>query len=357
MVGPADAYLTQTLAGRYQLIRHLADGNFSHVFQAVDQRSSALVAVKMLQPSAAVHPESTVEFKHEGELLERLARSGNVIGLLDSGNTQITVKIDGQSVPLSVSFHAMELADGALSELLPLYDELDWHRKLEIFRDVVVGAHQMHLQRIMHRDLKASNVLLFDTEAARVVAKVSDLGRSRDLGLPPRFEVDAYVAGRGDMSHAPPEHLWRLGQADDAALRQADIYLAGSVLFELGTGVGITSMTFTDWFAHSCAAVTMNPQDRKTAFRAAGRLMAEAHEDALGVLADESPKAIRHLVVDLVRQMCHPIPARREHRFRVERKNPAWGLQWAIRRIDIIIIKNLKTGRAMNSARKDRQRS
>ena len=74
MVGPADAYLTQTLAGRYRLIRHLADGNFSHVFGAVDQRSSALVAVKMLQPSAAVHPESTVEFKHEGELLERLAR-------------------------------------------------------------------------------------------------------------------------------------------------------------------------------------------------------------------------------------------------------------------------------------------
>ena len=355
MVGPADAYLTQTLAGRYRLIRHLADGNFSHVFRAIDQRSSALVAVKMLQPSAAVHPESTVEFKHEGELLERLARGSNVVGLLDSGNTQITVEINGQSVPLSVSFHVMELADGALSELLPLYDELDWRRRLHIFRDVVVGAHQMHLQRIMHRDLKASNVLLFDTETARVVAKVSDLGRSRDLRLPPRFDVDAYAAGRGDMSHAPPEHLWHLGLTDDMALRQADIYLAGSVLFELGTGVGITSLTFTDWLAHSHAAASMNPQDRETAFRAAGRLMAAAYEDALGVLADESPKVIRHLVVDLVRQMCHPNPARRERRFRVERKNPVWGLQWVIRRVDIII-KSLEKSRAMNSSRRDRRR-
>lgn len=356
MVGTADAYLTQTLAGRYRLIRHLADGNFSHVFSAIDQRSSALVAVKMLQPSAAVHPESTVEFKHEGELLERLARSSNVVSLLESGNSQITVEINGQSVPLSVSFHAMELADGALSELLPLYGELDWRRRLQIFRDVALGTHQMHLERIMHRDLKASNVVLFDTEAARVVAKVSDLGRSRDLRQPPRFDVDVYAAGRGDMSHAPPEHLWHLGLSNDIGLRRADIYLAGSVLFELGTGVGITSLTFTDWFAHSRAAATMSPQDRETAFGAAGRLMADAHENALGTLADESPKAIRHLVVDLVRQMCHPDPARRERRFRVERRNPAWGLQWVIRRVDIII-KTLEMSRGMNSTRTGRRRS
>ena len=168
MVGPADAYLTQTLAGRYRLVRHLADGNFSHVFRAVDQRSSALVAVKMLQPSAAVHPESAVEFQHEGALLERLTRSSSVVGLLDSGNTQIAVEINGQSVPLSVSFHVLELADGALSELLPLYNQLDWLRRLHIFRDVVVGAHQMHLQQVMHRDLKASNVLLFDTAATQL---------------------------------------------------------------------------------------------------------------------------------------------------------------------------------------------
>ena len=351
MVSPAEAYLTQSLAGRYQLVEHLADGNFSHVFKANDQRLNALVAVKMLQPSAAVHPESTVEFKHEGEMLTRLERSSNVISVLHSGNSQITVDINGTPVPLSVSFHVLERADGALSELLPLREEVEWCDKLVMFRDVVVGTHQMHLQRIMHRDLKASNVLLFDTRSIRVVAKVSDLGRSRDLRQQPRFDVDAYAAGRGDKSHAPPEHLWHLGRTDEAALRRADIYLAGSVLFELATGVGITSMTFTDWVAHSHAAASMNPQDRETAFHAAARQMTDVHEAALGVLADETPREIRHLVVGLVRQMCNPEPARREQRFRIERKNPVWGLQWVIRRVDIII-KNLKKGRAMNSTRR-----
>lgn len=52
MVSPASAYLTQTLAGRFQLVGHVADGNFSHVFKAVDQRHNAVVAVKMLRPDA-----------------------------------------------------------------------------------------------------------------------------------------------------------------------------------------------------------------------------------------------------------------------------------------------------------------
>ena len=187
-----------------------------------------------------------------GECLAVLLRPGNAAAL-----------------PLSVSFHVMDLADGALSELLPLRHEVGWGDKLRIFRDVVSGIHQMHGQRIVHRDLEASNVLLFDTATRTPVAKVSDLGRSRDLTQPPRFAVDSYAAGRGDRSHAPPE--------------------------------------------------------------------------------------IRQLVVDLVRQMCNPVPARRESRFSAERNNRAWGLQWAIRRV-VIIIKNLEMNRARKAtARKGRR--
>ena len=355
MASLADAYLDQTLAGCYRLVSHLADGNFSHVFKTTDQRSGALVAVKMLQPSAAVHPESPVEFEHEGELLEALKRSRNVIGLIDSGDSNITVTINQTPLPLSVSFHVMELADGALSELLPLRHEVDWGDKLQIFRDVVSGIHQMHSKQIVHRDLKASNVLLFDTATRRPAAKVSDLGRSRDLTQPPRFDVDSYAAGRGDRSHAPPEHLWQLGSADHAALRMADVYLLGSVLYELATGQGITSVTLPDWSSHLRAVGSMSPQEREASFRVAGRHMGEMHEIALGLLADETPPEIRHLVVDLVRQMCNPVPARRERRFRAERNTPAWGLQWAIRRVDIIT-KNLENTRAMKATARRRRR-
>ena len=301
MAGVADAYLDQTLAGRYRLVSHLADGGFSHVFKSVDQRSGALVAVKVLKPDAAVHPESAVEFDHEGELLEALGKSRSVVGLLDSSSSTIDVSVDGTPLPLPVRFHVMELADAALSELLPVRHELDWADKLRFFRDVVAGVHHMHVKKMVHRDLKASNVLLFDTETRRPTARVSDLGRSRDLSRPPRFSEDVYAAGRGDRSHAPPEHLWHLGSADDAALRRADVYLLGSVLYEIATGQSITSMTLPYWGSHTRVVGNMSPQDREAGFGAVARHMVEIHEAALGLLADETPPEIRRLVVDLVR--------------------------------------------------------
>ena len=118
MDGLASAYLGETIAGRYRLTGHIADGHFSHVFKATDQRSGTLVAVKMLQPSAAVDAESTLEFKQERELLETLTRSRNVVCLTDSGKSTINFTINQISSFVLVSFHVTELADGALSELL-----------------------------------------------------------------------------------------------------------------------------------------------------------------------------------------------------------------------------------------------
>jgi serine/threonine protein kinase len=356
MVGVADAYLDQTLAERYRLVSHLADGGFSHVFKATDQRTGALVAVKVLKPDVVVHPESGVEFDHEGELLEVLGKSRNVVGLLDSANSIITVTVNENPLPVPVRFHVMELAEAALSELLPLRHEIDWVDKLRLFRDVVAGVHQMHVKGIVHRDLKASNVLLFDTETRRPVAKISDLGRSRDLSRPQRFDLGAYAAGRGDRNHAPPEHLWHLGNTDETAFRRADVYMVGSVLYEIATGQSITSMTLPYWGVRIGGLGPIGVQDREARFLSAARHMVEAHEAALGVLADEVPPEIRNLVVDLVRQMCHPLPVRRERRSRAERNTPTCGLEWAIRRVDIII-KNLEHRRAVTATAIRRQRT
>ena len=355
MGNPADAYLDQTLAGRYRVVDHLADGTFAHVFKATDEQFGTPVAVKVLQPGAAVRPESPVEFEHEGVLLESLQKSRNVVSLTDSGQSEIIFNINQIPTPMPVSFHVLELADGTLSELLPHRHELDWVDKMWIFRGVVSGTHQMHDKRIMHRDLKASNVLLFDANTTKPIAKVSDLGRSRDLTCPPRFPTGSYAAGRGDMSYAPPEHLWHLDQTGENALRQADIYLLGSVLYEIATGQGITSMMLPDWYTHARAAANMSPLDREANFRAAGHHMTELHASALDLLAVETPPEIRQLVVDLVRQMCSPIPTRREYRYRAERKNPVWGLQWVIRRVDIIV-KNLQMSCAMSPTVRKRRR-
>ena len=132
--------------------------------------------------------------------------------------------------------------------------------------------------------------------------------------------------------------------------------MLGSVLYEVATGQSITSMTLPYWGSHIRGVGNMSQQDREARFRAEARHMADVHEAALGLLADETPPEIRRLVVDLVRQMCHPLPVRRERRFRAERNIPAWGLEWAIRRVDIII-KNLEHHRAVKAAAIRRRRT
>src|SRR3546814_12706888 len=99
----------------------------------------------------------------------------------------------------------------------------------------------MHSRRIVHRDLKSSNALLFNVDSRKPAVKISDLGRSCLTTEPPRFSTQQYVAGRGDLSFAPPELLWLQGDNDPGHYRQADLYLVGSVLFELATAQGITA--------------------------------------------------------------------------------------------------------------------
>ncbi|MCY4134303.1 MAG: protein kinase [bacterium] len=362
MASFANACIGQTLSGRYRLAAHIGDGYFSHVFKASDQQTATLAAVKMLAPSATSDPGAVMEFDEEGMLLEKSEKVRNVVSLIESGQSELFIDIGGSPTRMRVRFHVLELGDGSLDELLPHRHELSWHAKMLLFRDVVSGVHQMHGKRIMHRDIKSSNVLLFDTKKPVLslmsgsgglpvsnlllsdsrkpvaTAKISDLGRSRSLDRSPRFSPSAYASGRGDHSYAPPEFLWNLADGNDlTALRRADIYLLGSVLYEIATGLGITAVTLPDWQFHLDHTAAMEREDREASFCAAARYMRERYESALGELEDEVPPQIRQHVVDLVRQMCSPVPAFRERRRRAEQNSPLWGLQWVFRRVDIII--------------------
>ncbi|HTR89421.1 MAG TPA: protein kinase family protein, partial [Solirubrobacteraceae bacterium] len=234
-------FLSETLAGRYRPTRHLASGAFSGAFLARDAHTGLPVAAKILKLSQAGRLEARQEFRGEVELLERLTACDRVIDLLDSGEhvVHLSHALSGGSIPVATEYSVLELAAGSLADLILYGTDFGWPDRLRLYRDVVKGVHQMHLKRIVHRDVKAENGLVTERPPA---AKIADLGRAHDTTQPPRFAVEAYLLGRGDTRFAPFEFLWLQGTQDPDEQALADLYLLGSLLFEITTGVALTAL-------------------------------------------------------------------------------------------------------------------
>lgn len=328
----AQIYVGQRLAGRYVISGFIGSGAFSGVFEAYDEQKGVPVAVKILSIQAAQAAGARVEFDGELELLSALVKSSNVVSLIDSGRHLMTLSANGINFQVDVHFLVLELADGSLALLLLNRHQLAWGDRLALFREVTKGIHQMHLQRMVHRDAKADNALVFSRAP---IAKISDLGRSCHTEQPRRFSVDEYVAGRGDLRFAAPELLFGCGSADPLAMAQVDLYLVGSLLFEIGTGVAITSSVIGNP-RQLAARLVQLPQAARTAeFNGRISELRQSYAAAWEIFRHELPQHLRNPTTDLLKLLTDPDPTRRTPPLRRRSVDP-WDLGWLLNRIDVL---------------------
>ena len=198
----------QTLGGRYQIRRLLANGGMAGVYLAEDTRLDREVALKIIHPHLA---ESYRErFVAEAKIAARLSHP-NLVNVFDQGQ-------DGQ-----FAWMAMEYVPGiTLRDVMDKFQGLDADRALELFEPVLAGLASAHKAGILHRDLKPENVLLSDD--GRI--KLSDWGLAREVDQ--RTKTESLI---GTVAYVSPELVLR-GSAD----ARSDVYAAGILLFELVTG-------------------------------------------------------------------------------------------------------------------------
>lgn len=323
-----------TNLGPYIVGDCIGEGNFCVVLEGQLAAVSGKVALKVLEPSAQV--EDQVDFKNEGVLLKKLTKARAVVDIIETRVDTIQLLTNvGVQVPVDLHTHVLECGDGMLEELLEsdvVRQDWDWGERLAHWRACVLGIHEMHLKRVVHRDLKSSNCLLF-LHNKDVPCKVSDLGRSRDLDKLAHLPAADYIAGRGDLRFAPPELLWLHGQADgDDAHRAADLYALGSLLFELGTGQGITAAALPT----PRDAVQMALAERAAGVRRDLAGLRPRYEMPLSLFHQTCPPAIRNQATALIRQLCDPVPSERGMKVGGSRTETSRGLNWLIRRADIL---------------------
>lgn len=330
----ANALAGQQVSG-YVLGSCIGHGGFGLVFEATSDATGTKYAMKVLVPTG--DPGSSAEFEREGVLLKHLVTCSSVINLVESGSDTLMMQLGptGLTVPVEIRFHVLVLASGDVGELTAdpdLLNKLDWSERLWLLRGAVKGVHQMHLRNVAHRDLKSANCLLV-VQGSRSEVRVADLGRAKDFTHAPTLAPFDYLRGRGDFRFAAPEYLWMQGGSDETSLRSADLYGLGSLFSELATGHPMTALAIGSWQS----ALTSSQIDFNNGIRRDLAILRPQFRRAIEEIGDELPKSIRQGGVELLTQLCDPVPADRHHRTKLGRKvvNQA-GLEWLIRRVDIL---------------------
>jgi serine/threonine protein kinase len=101
----------------------------------------------------------------------------------------------------------------------------DDYLKIKLAMDIVKGMVYLHeVKKIVHGDLKASNILI---EKYKIIAKIADLGQSRVLKETEKKTLIKTSLPTGTLSHCSPEAL------ECNYHLKSDVYSFGGILFEV----------------------------------------------------------------------------------------------------------------------------
>lgn len=199
--------------GPYRLERKLGAGGMGVVYAAWDERLERRVALKQIRS----------EIAGDG-LRERFRREARAVAQLDhpsivrihdlletpAGDWLVLQFVDGTTL-------AQRLREGALPPA----------RVAGLARDVLGALEAAHSAGLLHRDLKAENVMLAPSGRALVL----DFGLAKLYGAPPGDTVPATTGVVGTYRAMSPE------QANGLALDpRSDLFSLGVLLYEAATG-------------------------------------------------------------------------------------------------------------------------
>ncbi len=206
--------LTGQLIKGYELKEKIGAGSFGAVYRAVQTLVKREVAVKIVLPQYANHPDFIRRFEAEAQLVARLE------------HPYITPLYDYWREPNSAFLVMRLFRGGSLREVI-IEKPLSLEEASHVLDQIASALAIAHQNGVIHRDLKPANILR-DEQGNNYLA---DFGIAKDLGT--STDMAATIAGSvvGSPAYLSPEQV----KAEDVT-PQSDIYSLGIVLYEMLTG-------------------------------------------------------------------------------------------------------------------------
>ena len=211
-----------TAVGPYKLMEQIGEGGMGLVFVAEQQHPvRRKVAVKVIKPGMDTR-EVVARFEAERQALA-LMDHPNIARVFDAGATE-----SGRP------YFVMELVRGVGITQFCDESRLTTNERLELFVHVCQAVQHAHQKGIIHRDLKASNILV-TLHDGRPVVKVIDFGVAKAIGqqLTDKTIYTRFAQMIGTPMYMSPEQAEMSGLDIDT---RSDIYALGVLLYELLTG-------------------------------------------------------------------------------------------------------------------------
>jgi len=156
------------LARRYTLVRKIATGAMSEVYQARQHSLDRDVAIKVLLRKSTDDKARYLErFEREARVLARLSHP-NIVSLLDFG------------VARGHPFLVMEYIRGATLKAWARQKGISVSLALDVTEQLCRALAEAHRVGIVHRDIKHTNIFVCDDHAGEEVVRLVDFGIVQD---------------------------------------------------------------------------------------------------------------------------------------------------------------------------------
>jgi serine/threonine protein kinase len=213
METPPEEFTRGTIiAERYEIIETLGRGGMGQVYRVYDKKIEGEVAIKIIKPEISTNKKTIERFRNELKLAREISHR-NICRMHDLNEENGTY------------FITMEYVPGEnLKSFIRRSELLSIGKTIRIAIQIGEGLAEAHRQKVIHRDLKSSNIMV-DKEGN---ARIMDFGIARSLESKDMTDPGMRI---GTPEYMSPE------QADAKETdHRSDIYSFGIILYEMLTG-------------------------------------------------------------------------------------------------------------------------